>query len=65
MSNFVINYCALKACQHWRLHNKCSKDGLPVTKQSLGYLANIHDNSKCEIRRQIDKYRLENLLENE
>ena len=62
MLRFVVNYCELKACQHWRMNNKCTKNNLLIAK-SLKYVANMHDASVCEIRRQIDEYRLENLLE--
>jgi len=62
MSNFVVNYCELRACQHWRMGNKCRYHNQSLA-DSLKYLANMHDSSICEVRRQIDKYRLENLLE--
>ena len=62
MSRFVVNYCELRACQHWRMDNKCVKNNQPISS-SLKYVANMHDSSVCEIRRQIDTYRLENLLE--
>ena len=62
MSHFVVKYCELRACQHWRIDNQCTKNGQSIS-DSLKYVANIHDSSVCEVRRQIDKYRLENLLE--
>ena len=31
--------------------------------ESLKYVANMHNSSVCEIRRQIDEYKLKNLLE--
>jgi len=62
MMNFVVKYCELKACQHWRIDNKCTKHGKSVI-DSFKYVANIHDSSVCEVRRQIDVYRLEHLLE--
>ena len=62
MLHFVVKYCELRACQHWRIDNKCIKDNQP-TASSLKYVANLHNSSVCEIRRQIDEYRLKNLLE--
>ncbi len=62
MSNFVVNYCKLRACQHWRIDNKCIYHNQSLA-DSFKYVANMHDSSICEVRRQIDKYRLENLLE--
>ena len=32
-------------------------------QNSIKYVANMHSSSVCEVRRQIDNYRLENLLE--
>ena len=62
MSCFVVNYCELRACQHWRIDNKCVKHNVSIP-DSVKHVQNLHNSSVCEIRRQIDKYRLENLLE--
>lgn len=62
MSNFVIELCTLKACQHWRIGNSCVKNNQSI-QNSIKYVANMHSSSVCEVRRQIDNYRLENLLE--
>lgn len=62
MLNFVVNYCELRACQHWRIDNNCIKHNLPIAS-SIKYVANIHDSSICKVRQQIDQYRLEHLLE--
>jgi hypothetical protein len=62
MSHFVVNYCELRACQHWRLTNKCVKNGMDIVN-SIKYLANMHDSSVCKVREQIDKHRLEQMLE--
>jgi hypothetical protein len=59
---FVVNYCELRACQHWRIGSKCTKHNLPILKNAK-YVQNIHNSSVCEVRRQIDNYRLEHLLE--
>jgi len=62
MLHFVVNYCELRACQHWRIDNKCTKNNLPIA-DSIKHVANMHDSSVCEVRKQIDKYRLEQMLE--
>ena len=62
MSHFVVNYCELRACQHWRIGNKCTKNKLLIA-DSIKYVANMHDSSICEVRKQTDKYRLEQMLE--
>ena len=62
MSHFVVKYCELRACQHWRIDNKCVKNNMSIAG-SIKYVANMHDSSVCEVRRQIDKYRLEKMLE--
>ena len=62
MSHFVVKYCELRACQHWRIDNKCIKNNMPIAS-SLKYVVNMHNSSVCQVRKQIDKYRLENLLE--
>ena len=62
MSHFVVKYCELRACQHWRIDNKCVKNNMSIAR-SIKYVANMHDSSVCEVRRQIDKYRLEKMLE--
>ena len=64
LSHFSVQYCELKACQHWRLDNHCAKNGAPIAP-SLPLVANMHDSSICEVRRQANIYRLEHLLEDE
>ena len=62
MSCFVVNYCELRACQHWRIDNKCTKNNMSIAK-SLKYVINMHDGKICQVRKQFDQYRLKNLLE--
>ena len=62
MSFFVVKSCALKACLNWREGNTCVKNNMHIASQ-LKYIANMHHSSVCEVRRQIDIYRLENILE--
>ena len=62
MPFFAVKECTLKACQSWRVGNKCVRDGAYIPAY-LKYLANMHDGSICKIRKQLDKYRLEQILE--
>ena len=62
MSCFVVNYCELRACQHWRIDNKCTKNNVSIAK-SLKYVTNLHNSKICQVRKQVDQYRLKNLLE--
>jgi len=62
MSFFVVNSCSLKACLNWRIGNKCVKNKMHIPT-AIKYIANMHDSSVCEVRRQIDVYRLEQMLE--
>jgi hypothetical protein len=64
MSYFVVNYCEIRACQHWRIHNQCIKNETLISA-SIKYSADMHDSKWCEIRKQIDRYRLEHMLEGE
>jgi len=62
MSFFVVESCALKGCNNWRLGNKCSKDKMYIPS-AIQYIANIHDDDTCIVRRQINTYRLSEILE--
>lgn len=62
MSCFVVNYCELKACQHWRLGNKCIKNGMKI-EQYIDNTSNMHDSNVCEVRKQVNIYRSEKILE--
>tara|TARA_R110001592_G_scaffold247870_1_gene510001 strand:- start:317 stop:517 length:201 start_codon:yes stop_codon:yes gene_type:complete len=64
MSYFVVNYCKLRACQHWRIGNNCIKNETLIG-DSIKYSADMHNSDICEVRKQIDKYRLEHMLEGE
>jgi len=64
MLNFVVQYCELKGCQHWRLGNQCRKNGALIAP-SLPLVATMHDSTICEVRKQSDQYRLEHLLEDQ
>ena len=62
MSYFVVNYCGVRACQNWRIGNHCAKNTMSISK-SIKYVATMHDSAICEVRRQVNKYRLKHLLE--
>lgn len=62
MSLFVVEHCNMKACLNWRMNNKCVKDGTYIDFQ-IKYISDIHDSVNCEIRKQLNKYRLEQMLE--
>ena len=59
---FNIKYCALKACQNWRIGDKCAKDKMHIPT-AVTFIANMHDASICEVRNQIDIFRLNEMLE--
>lgn len=63
MSFFVVKYCQVKACLNWRLGNNCVKDRMHIPS-SVPYIADLHDSFTCEVRKQINKYRLQYMLEN-
>jgi hypothetical protein len=44
MSCFVVNYCDLRACQHWRIDNKCIKHNVSMA-DSAKYVINLHNSS--------------------
>ena len=62
MSNFVIEKCELKACQWWRLGDKCIKNGSSIS-HAVQYSANLHNHEICQVRQQIDIFRLTNMIE--
>ena len=62
MSYFVVNSCGLRACLNWRMGDTCAKNNMLISSQ-IAYLANMHDAQVCEVRKQLDQYRLEQMLE--
>lgn len=62
MSFLVVEYCGVHACQNWRVGNKCAKNMMHIPT-AVKYIANIHDSDTCQVRAQINEYRLENMLE--
>ena len=62
MSYFVVKNCEIRACQYWRIGNKCIKDGAQIA-ESIKYSTDLHNSEMCQIRKQIDVYRLPHMLE--
>ena len=63
MSYFVVKNCEMRACLYWRIGNKCVKDGMHIGN-SVENSSHLHSSKTCQIRKQIDIYRLNYLLEN-
>lgn len=61
MEYFQVNECIHSACNYWRIGNKCVKDSMQI-KSQIKYVHNLHDASWCEIRKQVNIYRLERML---
>ena len=64
MQNFVVKKCEMRACLYWRLGDECIKDGMNISK-SIKYSSHLHNSEICQIRKQIDVYRLTHMLEGE
>ncbi len=62
MSYFVVNSCALKACLNWRMGDACAKNNQLISPQ-IRYLATMHDDKICQVREQVNQYRLKQMLE--
>lgn len=62
MQYFVINECTYKGCANWRVNNKCVKDSMSI--DAVVRFAKLLPNSQyCEVTRQINKHKLNELLE--
>jgi|ETNmetMinimDraft_3_1059899.scaffolds.fasta_scaffold187390_2 hypothetical protein len=64
MSYFVVKNCEMRACLYWRLGDKCIKDGMNISKSTKNS-SHLHNSETCQIRKQIDVYRLTHMLEGE
>lgn len=62
MSIFVVKKCEIKACQWWRLGDNCIKNGSSISHH-MKYAADLHNAEFCQVREQINKYRLKHMLE--
>ncbi len=62
MQRFVVDFCDVKGCQYNRPRCKCAKDGMKVP-EDVSTLSFSQDSRICEIQRQINIYKTEQLLE--
>ena len=62
MQYFVINECMYKGCANWRVNNTCIKNSMSIS--AIARFAKLLPDSKyCEVSNQINKYKLNELLE--
>ena len=59
---FDVEFCTFKGCGNWRDSNKCAKHTMYILTQ-IKYVANIHDSVTCQVRKQVDVYRLNRMIE--
>ena len=62
MTYLVVDKCEKRACLHWRQPSNCIKHSMYLPSQ-MKYVANIHDADTCQVRKQIDMYRLTKMIE--
>ena len=64
MSRFVVESCAVKGCANWRDKdgNNCAKNGLNIAAE-LRFAAMMKDSAECQIRQQMNEFRLTKLLD--
>lgn len=62
MSHFTVESCSIRACNNWRIGDSCVKNQMDIPTL-VKYAATIHDSNLCQIRQQIDVFRLEQMLE--
>ena len=62
MSRFVVKKCEMRACQWWRLGDNCIKNGSSIS-HAVQYSSDLHSAELCQVREQINKYRMKQMLE--
>lgn len=62
MQYFVVNFCTLAGCRYWRHGDKCAKNGMDIENQ-VSVLNRMHESESCQIKQQMDVYRLTHMLE--
>jgi hypothetical protein len=62
MQYFVINECTYKGCANWRVNNTCIKDSMDISAV-VRFAKLLPDSKYCEVTNQINKYKLNELLE--
>jgi len=66
MSVFDVPKCETRACLYWQVGDGCVLTGAIIAHRAGSAHANmfyIHDSNICQVRDQINKYRLETMLE--
>ena len=62
MQYFVINECMYKGSANWRVNNTCIKNSMSIS--AVARFAKLLPDSKyCEVTKQINKHKLNELLE--
>lgn len=62
MQYFVINECMYKGCANWRVSNTCIKNSMSINAVAR-FAKLLPDSNYCEVTNQINKYKLNELLE--
>lgn len=62
ISVFVVPKCKVRGCQHYRQGDRCAKDGFSIEAQ-MRFVAMMHESDLCEVRRQMNTYRLNKMLD--
>jgi len=62
MALFVVNSCDMNGCLYWRMGDNCAKDGMCI-QTTIELYTQLHDAHNCQIRQQMNEYRLEHALE--
>jgi len=61
MEYFVVHYCNVKACQSWRLQNKCVRNGMSIAN-TIKLNTDVQHRTICSVKQQMDIYRVTNIL---
>ena len=62
MRYIVIHECVYKGCANWRVNNTCIKNSMSIDAVAR-FAKLLPDNRYCEVTSQINKYKLNELLE--
>lgn len=59
---FKVENCPNCGCNFWRPNDQCAKNGMTI-KDQIPYTKYLHYSDFCQVRRQTDMYRLNQMLE--
>jgi hypothetical protein len=62
MRYIVIHECVYKGCANWRVNNTCIKNSMSINAVAR-FAKLLPDSRYCEVTSQINKYKLNELLE--